>query len=119
MSHDAAAAAFEKLYAAFHEADLLVQRRVAILSKWQALPDNEAKRVLVKVACVELGRCQTARAQVLQRIKEAELVEAEEALAAAQAPAVRAALEEEVQRLRDQLALVRAGLARDDADGRA
>ena len=106
MSHDVAVAAFEKLYAALAEADVRVQRRVTILSKWQALTDNEAKRLLVKIACEELGRCQTARAQILQKIKEAEIAEAQQLLAAAESPYVRAALITEIERLHGQLALI-------------
>ena len=119
MSHDAAVAAFEKLYAELAKAQGYVQMRLAILAKWQTLPDNEAKQLLVEVAAAELKRAQDSQAKALQKIKEAEIKEAEQVLAGARWPTAIAAAHAEIRRLRGQLALVRAGLASDDADGQA
>ena len=120
MSHDAAVATFEKLYADLAKAQSYVQLRVQILAKWKALPDNEAKQLLVEVAVAELKRAQDSQANTLLKIKEAEIREAEQTLAGARWPTDIAAAHAEIERLRVQRALVRAMLANaDDADCQA
>lgn len=98
-------ATFEALNAELAKAQAYVQLRVAILAKWQALPDNEAKRLLVAVACNELARSQAAQARIVRKIKEAELAEAEQAAAQARYPTAVYACMSDVRRIRAQLAL--------------
>lgn len=95
------------LHAMLAKVQTQVQRRAAILAKRQALPFTDpARNPLIRLACLELERHQVAQERIIQKIKEAEIREAEQASEQAQEPATVADLKAEVMRLRGQLALI-------------
>ena len=84
-----------------------IQCAVQRISKYQALPESDPKRqTLIRLAYMVLDQHQATARVLVHKLKEAEIAEAEQLLAVAQSPAVRAALEAEIEHLHRALALI-------------
>ena len=84
-----------------------VRCAVQRISEYHALPESDPKRqTLIRLAYIVLDHHQAAERVLVHKLKEAEIAEAEQLLAVAQSPAVRAALEVEIEHLHRALALI-------------
>ena len=84
-----------------------VRCAVQRIAKYHALPESDPKRqTLIRLAYIVLDHHQAAERVLVHKLKEAEIAEAEQLLTVAQSPAIRAALEAEVEQLRWERALI-------------
>ena len=83
-----------------------VRCAVQRISEYHALPESDPKRqTRIRLAYMVLDQHQATERVLVHKLKEAEIAEAEQLLTVAQSPAIRAALEAEIEHLHRALAL--------------